>query len=59
MGGAPGVESARFGRIEAGRSDGSGSASKAVVDSRNPALLAVGAIDPASSDGGRASARLL
>ncbi|HSB85119.1 MAG TPA: S8 family serine peptidase, partial [Ilumatobacteraceae bacterium] len=40
-----------FGGIEAGRQSTSYSAAKSVVDSRNPALVAVGAIDPA--DGSR------
>jgi hypothetical protein len=37
-----------FGQIEAGRSSAPFSAAKPVVDSRNPALVAVGAIDPPS-----------
>ena len=37
-----------FGAIEAGRQSASFSAAKPVVDSANPALLAVGAVDPAN-----------
>jgi hypothetical protein len=37
------------GRLEPGRSQVEHSAAKSVVDSRNPALVAVGAIDPATS----------
>ena len=41
-----------FGVIEAGRSSSAFSAAKPVVDSRNPSLLAVGAIDPANGSTG-------
>ena len=37
-----------FGAIESGRQSASYSAAKPVVDSRNPSLIAVGAIDPAN-----------
>jgi hypothetical protein len=41
-----------YGMIEPGRASISSSAAKPVVDSRNPSLLAVGAIDPANGSGG-------
>src|SRR5262249_20726858 len=41
-----------FGVMEIGRSQAPYSAAKPVVDSFNPALVAVGAIDPASGAGG-------
>jgi hypothetical protein len=41
-----------FGAIEAGRTSSAFSAAKPVVDSRNPSLLAVGAIDPANGSSG-------
>ena len=41
-----------FGVIEAGRHSAPFSSAKPVVDSRNPALVAVGAIDPADGSGG-------
>ncbi len=41
-----------FGQIEPGRQSTLFSAAKPVVDSRNPSLLAVGAIDPANGSGG-------
>ncbi|HVE17554.1 MAG TPA: S8 family serine peptidase, partial [Ilumatobacteraceae bacterium] len=41
-----------FGVIEAGRASSAFSAAKPVVDSRNPSLLAVGAIDPANGSSG-------
>jgi Subtilase family len=41
-----------FGVIEAGRSSSAFSAAKPVVDSRNPSLVAVGAIDPANGSTG-------
>jgi len=41
-----------FGVIEAGRASSSFSAAKPVVDSRNPSMLAVGAIDPANGSSG-------
>lgn len=41
-----------YGVIEAGRTSSAYSAAKPVVDSRNPSLLAVGAIDPANGVGG-------
>ena len=44
-----------FGIIEPGRSSSAFSAAKPVVDSRNPSLVAVGAIDPANGSSGIAS----
>ncbi len=41
-----------FGTIEAGRQSTAYSSAKPVVDSRNPSLLAVGAIDPADGSSG-------
>ncbi len=41
-----------FGKIEPGRQSAPYSAAKPVVDSANPSLVAVGAIDPASGSGG-------
>ena len=41
-----------YGMIEAGRTSAAYSAAKPVVDSRNPSLLAVGAIDPANGSSG-------
>ncbi|MGZ4739631.1 MAG: S8 family serine peptidase, partial [Ilumatobacteraceae bacterium] len=41
-----------FGQIEPGRQSTLFSAAKPVVDSRNPALIAVGAIDPANGSAG-------
>ena len=41
-----------FGQIEPGRQSALYSAAKPVVDSRNPSLIAVGAIDPANGSGG-------
>ena len=41
-----------FGSIEAGRQSTAYSSAKPVVDSRNPSLLAVGAIDPADGSSG-------
>lgn len=41
-----------YGAIEPGRQSASFSAAKPVVDSRNPALVAVGAIDPANGSSG-------
>ena len=47
------VEVATFiGAVEAGRQTAAYSSAKPVVDSRSPALLAVGAIDPADGAGG-------
>jgi hypothetical protein len=41
-----------YGLIETGRSSAAFSAAKPVVDSRNPSLIAVGAIDPANGSNG-------
>ena len=41
-----------FGAIESGRTSAAYSAAKPVVDSRNPSLLAVGAVDPANGSTG-------
>jgi hypothetical protein len=41
-----------YGLIEAGRTSAAFSAAKPVVDSRNPSLIAVGAIDPANGSTG-------
>ena len=41
-----------FGQIEPGRQSVAFSAAKPVVDSRNPSLISVGAIDPANGSGG-------
>ncbi|MEY2444718.1 MAG: hypothetical protein QOE00_1298 [Ilumatobacteraceae bacterium] len=41
-----------YGAIEAGRQSAAFSAAKPVVDSANPALVAVGAVDPANGSGG-------